>query len=344
MVIFMINKRMNMVYALCDDELVNISQVCSGLKCNCVCPACGSKLVARKGEKKIHHFAHYNTEECEYGYETSLHLGAKQILLEAKEITLPDVYLRFPNSHKEKELISPAQRIKIDTVVLEKGIDDIIPDVIIKVNDKFLMLEIFVTHRIDDIKLNKIRKIGISTIEIDFSRQKDIITYEKLKETIINGIEDKEWIYNSLEEKYYRMFVDAGKQMKVFSRGFAQHVDGCPISIREYRGKSYANFTDDCLYCEFCISYEENLLCSGMQKISKIVDFSRTKDERDIFYYNKYSKQKFADILNDRCPNCGGKLIIRNGKYGEFKGCSNYPHCRFILNVDKDTGEVIMKS
>lgn len=29
------------------------------------------------------------------------------------------------------------------------------------------------------------------------------------------------------------------------------------------------------------------------------------------------------------CPECGGKLIQRNGKYGIFYGCSNYPKCRF---------------
>lgn len=27
------------------------------------------------------------------------------------------------------------------------------------------------------------------------------------------------------------------------------------------------------------------------------------------------------------CPKCGGKMVLRNGKYGEFYGCSNYPKC-----------------
>ena len=30
------------------------------------------------------------------------------------------------------------------------------------------------------------------------------------------------------------------------------------------------------------------------------------------------------------CPRCGGNLVLRNGKYGEFWGCSNYPKCKFI--------------
>lgn len=30
------------------------------------------------------------------------------------------------------------------------------------------------------------------------------------------------------------------------------------------------------------------------------------------------------------CPRCGGQLVLRNGKHGEFWGCSNYPKCKFI--------------
>lgn len=36
-----------------------------------------------------------------------------------------------------------------------------------------------------------------------------------------------------------------------------------------------------------------------------------------------------ATIISGICPKCGGHLIGRNGKYGTFYGCSNYPKCRF---------------
>jgi len=39
-----------------------------------------------------------------------------------------------------------------------------------------------------------------------------------------------------------------------------------------------------------------------------------------------------ASIANNICPKCGGKLVDRKGKYGAFKGCSNFPKCRYILN------------
>lgn len=33
------------------------------------------------------------------------------------------------------------------------------------------------------------------------------------------------------------------------------------------------------------------------------------------------------------CPKCGGELRKRNGKFGEFFGCSNYPACRYTRNI-----------
>jgi len=38
-------------------------------------------------------------------------------------------------------------------------------------------------------------------------------------------------------------------------------------------------------------------------------------------------------INNDICPKCGGFLILRNGKYGNFKACSNYPNCKFTVKI-----------
>lgn len=40
-----------------------------------------------------------------------------------------------------------------------------------------------------------------------------------------------------------------------------------------------------------------------------------------------------AKIDNGICPHCGGKLVARNGKYGPFYGCSNYPKCRFTADI-----------
>ena len=40
----------------------------------------------------------------------------------------------------------------------------------------------------------------------------------------------------------------------------------------------------------------------------------------------KIAEKKTGDGI---CPKCGGKLIMRDGKYGKFIGCSNFPKCRY---------------
>ncbi len=43
----------------------------------------------------------------------------------------------------------------------------------------------------------------------------------------------------------------------------------------------------------------------------------------------KYIRNVQMCINNNICPRCGSKLVLRNGKFGAFYGCSNYPKCTF---------------
>lgn len=63
---------------------------------------------------------------------------------------------------------------------------------------------------------------------------------------------------------------------------------------------------------------------------------------RTLIEYNKMSSQHIENVRsniynrqrtinNGICPQCGGRLILRSGRYGMFYGCSNYPNCRFTL-------------
>lgn len=39
------------------------------------------------------------------------------------------------------------------------------------------------------------------------------------------------------------------------------------------------------------------------------------------------------------CPQCGGRLVERSGKYGKFMGCSNYPDCRYSRKLTGQSSE-----
>lgn len=38
----------------------------------------------------------------------------------------------------------------------------------------------------------------------------------------------------------------------------------------------------------------------------------------------------------EKCPLCGGDLVYKSGKHGEFIGCSNYPSCKYVKKEEKE--------
>ena len=52
-------------------------------------------------------------------------------------------------------------------------------------------------------------------------------------------------------------------------------------------------------------------------------------------------EKKAPKETGEACPNCGNKLVVRKGKYGEFVACSNYPECKYIKKEEKSVVEIM---
>ncbi len=283
-----------------------------------------TNLWARKGEQAYASLrAPSHMTHCEYGYESSLHLAAKDILSRSKKMVIPPVYVEFPQSGKPKELISKERKIPIDDVELEKRFDDIIPDIVVYSGDKYFFIEIYVTHPIDDEKLKKLKEKNISTIEIDLSKIKRDISVEELSDILLKSSDRKSWKYHAVSEKWYQQFEKASDKMPLTQRGLALHVDGCPIGIRNRKEKNYANFVDDCTGCEYCFSYahEGYILCSGRERIATKKDFLISKEER-------ISNSNSLPLLARKCPYCNVQLVSKKIGDDQGWGC---PHCPFFI-------------
>jgi hypothetical protein len=179
-------------YGLKDGTIVFVSDVPSGLDCECVCPACGHPLEARKGEINQHHFAHYRGSDCGVGYETALHIMSKEILEEKMQLYLPrlvvlaDKALWKPGTPaKVLEIIPAGTTLRFDEVSLEQMVGGIIPDVVLRKGDRRLLAEITVTHGIDSTKLARIKELNISTVEFDFRRLNRLVTRDDLKRELL---------------------------------------------------------------------------------------------------------------------------------------------------------------
>lgn len=49
--------------------------------------------------------------------------------------------------------------------------------------------------------------------------------------------------------------------------------------------------------------------------------------------------QKTFTKLEEKCPQCGGELAVRKGRYGEFIACLAFPKCRYSRNLKEDNTE-----
>lgn len=57
------------------------------------------------------------------------------------------------------------------------------------------------------------------------------------------------------------------------------------------------------------------------------------KDKKERKKHINYVNNHKDTIQENMCPKCGGKLVIRNGKYGDFYGCENYPKCKYTKKI-----------
>jgi hypothetical protein len=79
----------------------------------------------------------------------------------------------------------------------------------------------------------------------------------------------------------------------------------------------------------------ETIVPDGMKEIASIILANNVDDKNTRKEHVDAIKTRVSginqNIRDGICPKCGGTLIRRNGKYGEFTGCGNYPKCRYIL-------------
>lgn len=77
---------------------------------------------------------------------------------------------------------------------------------------------------------------------------------------------------------------------------------------------------------------------SALFPLTQVDEFQKWKHIDTIY---KNHPQKDTESLNQqRCPQCGGKLVMRTAHKGanigkRFWGCSNYPKCTYIKNIEE---------
>jgi len=63
--------------------------------------------------------------------------------------------------------------------------------------------------------------------------------------------------------------------------------------------------------------YQKLVLLKSKKEVSRRSHVQRAKTSRK------------ENVRSQTCPRCGGRLILKEGKYGMFYGCSGFPYCNY---------------
>ena len=158
-----------------DGRMVTVAEVPRGASCGCVCAACKAPLVAAKGEQRVEHFRHAS-EACAHGRETAIHSTAKQILRDVRRMAVrPREVVAVGRSKAgesigERVVLDSRTELQFESVELECSLQEgVIADAIGVSADEPHIVEVWVRHRVDEEKLQKLKRIDMPALEIDLS-------------------------------------------------------------------------------------------------------------------------------------------------------------------------------
>ncbi len=200
-------------YGLKDGRLTHISEVSRGLDCQCACVICHQALIAKKGRKRLHHFAHKVESNCEGASESALHMLSKELISEMTWMEIPPYHFSMTRRKKSGLLVSHNQqvanggRVMISSVKLESYEKGFIADVLLDCFDKHLIVEIAVTHKVDRQKLRHIRRRDIPAIEIRLDTRDALLPRDELRALLQNGHEIKHWLFHPRQRPAEKVFI-----------------------------------------------------------------------------------------------------------------------------------------
>ena len=193
--------------------------------------------------------------------------------------------------------------------------------------DKYIILnDVFIktnsgTHQIDHVIVSP---YGIFSIET--KQYNGYITGNKY---------DKKWIRHAGKKKYY--YTNPIRQNYGHVKALSELLDieeSKVFNIVCIPSKATLKIQHDGELVRYdtivdkILSYNK-MLIENVEKIVNTINKNSIIDKSIKKEHIKNIKDNIIDKDSNKCPKCGGQLVERNGKYGRFVGCSNYPRCKY---------------
>lgn len=155
------------------------------------------------------------------------------------------------------------------------------------------------------------------------------------------------WIFGSEEQVHGTQCLPNGEKFPFYNpvRQNWNHIK----ALARYLDKPVSEFTSYIVFSERCRlkkiprSTEDTVIVRRPQMLKQLRRTLRHSETvysphevreiadllRPLTRISKTEKQQHIQNIKTKCPLCGSDLVLRNGKYGWFWGCTAYPRCRF---------------
>lgn len=141
------------------------------------------------------------------------------------------------------------------------------------------------------------------------------------------SVGEKEWrpVLKNFWDPFYKNLKEKDKELdkKAFSpeEESDEVCDKCGAKMIIKTGR-YGKFLA-------CSAYPE---CKNIKSIKKEEESESAELSQEMIDL----KEKYKD---EKCEKCGAEMIVRKGRFGLFLGCSAYPKCKNLKNINKDGEE-----
>ncbi|CAM3686088.1 hypothetical protein [Flavobacterium chungbukense] len=221
------------------DEVVYIGDAISGRK-GYWCLGCNEEMDAVK-KKNIYHKSYFrhsakgvdNERKCTFSNQEYRHKLAIEILQFTKRIKVPNLYSYSPDGKKavllEEAQFIEAHHVRAELTFYEDDEGKIVhgknPDIENKnllirpdltffnsKDEPILLIEIVVSHKLDDEKKVKLKRLGIDTIQIIIPKDSE----ENIAKSLLTSNNTK-WVYNYVQERTDYIQVSKGDREELSS-------------------------------------------------------------------------------------------------------------------------------
>lgn len=181
------------------------------------------------------------------------------------------------------------------------------------------------THQIDHIILSK---FGIFVIEM--KNYYGLITGDEYKDNWTQHLGKNKYYFKNPIHQNYGHIKALEELLQIDIEKFISII--CISNQAKLKVKA-KNVTQLDILNKLIQSYNTEILNENLENIKNQIELNNIvdKDTRNEHVQNIRTTVKEIEekVQKNICPKCGGYLVEKNGKYGKFIGCSNFPKCKY---------------